>query len=234
MKFLKEPCPNPSSRIAQRRPLFAAPHFNLPHPGHVVEFFVFLFHKSYCSDVGLAHSPTNFKIKRHCTSFAYRAPWGCFSLPFCFSFFFPPCLPFLFCFCSVWGVGCEIGVFKSSKHTWARKRSTVRRGTSSSHSHHPQLYGRDSCIGMGKAQDACWVAGSEPSCLNLLRSRAALTWDPGGLPLPRPQRERNGTWLVSRPRCTEKQSTGQSWPVLRRSEWWSLGKPLALWIWTRN
>lgn len=148
--------------------------------------------------------------------------------------FFPPRLPFLFCFCSVWGGGWEIGVFKSSKHTWARKRSTVRRGTSSSHSHHLQLYGRDGCIGVWKAQDACWVAGSAPSCLNLLRSKAALPWDPVGLPLPRPQRERDGTWLVSHPRCTEKQSAGQSWPVPGRAEWWSSGKPLALWIWTQT
>lgn len=178
---------------------FCRPHFNLPHPGHVVGFFVFLFHKSYCSDVGLAHLPTNFKIKRHCTSFAYRAPWGYFSPPFCFSFFSPPPPVFLFCFCCVWGGGWEIGVFKSSKHTWARKRSTVRRGTSSSHSHHLQLYGRDSCIGVWKTQDACWVAGSEPSCLNLLRSKAALTWDPVGLPLPRPQREeQNVTGLPSK------------------------------------
>lgn len=104
MKFLKEPCPNPSSRIAQRRPLFAAPHFNLPHPGHVVGFFVFLFHKSYCSDVGLAHLPTNFKIKRHCTSFAYRAPWGCFLPLFVFPFPPPPASRFCFVFV-LFGVG---------------------------------------------------------------------------------------------------------------------------------
>ena len=156
-----------------------------------------------------------------------------FSPPFCFSFPPAPRLPFLFCFCSVGGGGWEIGVLKSSKHTWARKRSTVRRGTSSSHSHHLQLYGRDGCMGVWKAQDARWVAGSEPS---VWTSWGAKQHSPGVLWVSRcrGRREGNGTWLASRPRCTEKQSTGQSWPVLRRSEWWSLGKPLALWIWTRN
>lgn len=84
------------------------------------------------------------------------------------------------------------------------------------------------CVGHRK--HAKWR--DQHSCLRLLRSKAAATRGPAGLLRARPQQEER-QWLVSQPRCTEKQSTGQrgqSWEV----EWWSLGWPLALWIGTRN
>lgn len=66
--------------------------------------------------------------------------------------------------------------------------------------------------------------GSGLSYLSLLRSKAAIAWDPVGLLLERPQEDRmERDWSVSLPRRTEKQSAGRLWPVLGRSEWWSLG-----------
>lgn len=121
MKFLKEPCPNPSSWIAQRCPLFASPILTC-HIPVIVGFFVFLFHRRYCSDVGLDHLPTSFKIKGTAHN-SHKGPHEGVSFPFLF-FLFPPrfCLVW---FCFGWGVGSL--VFESSEHTWVRKCSTVRK-----------------------------------------------------------------------------------------------------------
>ena len=56
-----------------------------------------------------------------------------------------------------------------------------------------RLYGR--VEGTGRTLSG----GVRALCLNLLRSKAALTWGPVGLPLPRPQGgERNVTGLPSK------------------------------------
>lgn len=82
---------------------FCLPHFNSPHPSHS-GVFVFLFHRSCCSDVGLNHLPTNFKIKGTAHNLHFKGPHeGVFPSIFVFPFFLPVFV--LFSFCLGWGVG---------------------------------------------------------------------------------------------------------------------------------
>lgn len=68
------------------------------------------------------------------------------------------------------------------------------------------------------------MAGSGLSHLNLLRSKAAIAWDPVGLLLERPQEDgMERDWSPYQGALRSNQRVGRLWPVLGRSEWWSLG-----------
>ena len=145
---------------------------------------------------------------------------------FCFVFIFIFSLFPLFCFVSFWaggGVG-NLGFFMSSTHLGTEMQYCKEEGPLA---HTNIIF---SCVKgtivltfVRHIKHAKW-RGSGLSYLSLLRSKAAIAWDPVGLLLERPQEDRmERDWSVSLPRRTEKQSAGRLWPVLGRSEWWSLG-----------
>jgi hypothetical protein len=143
---------------------------------------------------------------------------------FCFHFYFFPFSLVLFCFILGWGWGGKFGFFMSSTHLGTEMQYCKEEGPLA---HTNIIF---SCVKgtivltfVRHIKHAKW-RGSGLSYLSLLRSKAAIAWDPVGLLLERPQEDRmERDWSVSLPRRTEKQSAGRLWPVLGRSEWWSLG-----------
>lgn len=112
--------------------------------------------------------------------------------------------PFLFCFVFVlfWVGGGLLGPLHTRGHRDAVCQARELQ--------HRQRGGRWS-PSVRRSEHAQW-RGSALSCLNLLRSKQQSHGTPW-VSCGRGRSERSGTWLVSQPRCTEKQSTGQPRPA---------------------
>ena len=86
---------------------FCRPHFNSPHPGHLVGFLSFYSTKVIVQMLVLLICQLILN-KKALHIICIQGPMRVFFSPFLFFLFFPR-LPFLFCFCSVWGGGGKLG-----------------------------------------------------------------------------------------------------------------------------